>query len=396
MSLGGDGVPGIERGLQEIALCRDLSFIPRRFRVGGRMEIKDGPRSREIPTDTCVLCGSLILDEQRNYEHPFPRWVHRLAGDAGELRSTAVRTAAGEMPTWRQLELSAHSNCNSLFARHIENPARQAIISMVEGGSITSSQMDAVLDWLDKVRSSSAHMATAFSGHGLLLDYHYHSFPNWRIGKFDRAAMFFRINRYSSPLDLWDCMDEGFLTTPGALVLRIKDLIMVTISNNYMLSPAFGLEHSSQVGGDISRFEGSGQFAPGFGSRSTRLGMGLVVGQAMRRQYMAQGEHGPSRQLREDGDGHIYSLEKGRWHRTRSLDFSKLPVLDAQLGIALASLEAVEWLILQKEQDHIRMGKPQEFIAMRSIPSLTDAKLTLIDAVAAARGGLRPPENDRI
>lgn len=396
MSFGGEGLPGIERGLRFISDgWSDLGFVPRRFRVGGRYKVVDGPRASAVSLHTCVLCGSLILpEEQWDYEHPFPKWVHRLAGDVGNNRS-AFGYLEGQIPTWRQLELAAHERCNQLFAKHIEDPARNAVKTMVEGGRVAGQQIDAVLDWLDKVRTSCAHLATAFMGHGLVLDYDDWHFPNWRIGLFDRAAMFFRVDRYPEPLDIWECGIEGFLTTPGALILRIKDLVIVTISNNFMLSSAFGLAMGAVINGEPTILDGTGIRAGGFGSRRTRLEASLIVAQPMRRQVFKSGEHPTSPQLTDNGDGHVYHLDKGNWRRTKSLDFSQLPTMNMNIGLALAGLETVEWLILQKEEDHARRGSPPVNLALRSMGELRDIKMGLIDFVGDLRRGLRPVENDR-
>ncbi|MFF0924794.1 hypothetical protein ACFYE8_35025 [Rhizobium leguminosarum] len=398
MSFGGDGVPGIERTPEILQLEGwEHPFIARRFEAGGRFKVTDGPISSKIPLTTCVLCGGIIFpDDQRNMEHPLPRWVHRIAGEVGELKSSAITLEAGPNPTWRQLELAAHERCNTAFGEHIEIPARKAIGTMVDGGMVYAKQIDVVLDWLDKVRSSSAHMATAFTGHGLVLDYRHIHFPNWRIGLSDRAAIFFRVEKYKEPLDLWDCMDRGFLFTPGALAIRIKDLVILSISGASLLSPAFGLPEVKIVNGQVEWVDGSGKWASGFGSRTSRLGSALIVAQPMRRQEIKEGFLLKSAAISESGDGHVHNLKKSRWSRTKRLDFSQLPKLSAKLGYALANLEIVEWLMLIKERDHARAGHPPNFGAMESMSDLRYAKMFFIDNVARERGNLRPVENDRL
>ncbi|OWV76809.1 hypothetical protein ATY76_02320 [Rhizobium sp. R339] len=211
---------------------------------------------------------------------------------------------------------------------------------MVGGGMVYAQQIDVVFDWLDKVRSSSAHMATAFTGHGLVLDYRHTHFPNWRIGLSDRAAIFFRVEKYEEPLDLWDCMDRGFLFTPGALAIRIKDLVILSISGAYLLSPAFGLPEPKAVNQQLEWVDGSGKWASGFGSRISRLGSALIVAQPMRRQETKEGLLSKSAAITELGDGYVHYLKKNRWSRTKRLDFSQLPKLSAKLGYALANLES--------------------------------------------------------
>ncbi|MBY5561732.1 hypothetical protein [Rhizobium leguminosarum] len=399
MSLGGGGVPGIEEPYIAVhSAGNDLPWVPWIFKPGGRVEVTNSPSTTRSFGHSCVLCGGVIFDDNWNYEHPLPQWVHRMAGDAGERRSGIIRSDGALSPTWRQLCLASHRSCNSLFAKYIENPARSGLSAMVDGGVVTSTQIDAILDWLDKVRSASAHMATAFTGHPNVLRYIPQSFPNRRIGAWDRAAMFFRIDKYREPLDLWDCNHPAFLSTPSALILRIKNLIIVTVSNNYMLTDAFGLGGAVRLDPsdeDGEWIPGDGKYAAGFGSRRTRLGTGFVVAQAMRRAYFKQGQQIPAPALKANGDGHVYHLFQNRWERTKSLDFSKLPVLSRDLGVALAGLEVCEWLILFKERDHVLVGKPSNYFAAESLSSLYVEKSLLLEAVAASRGGLLAPFDDR-
>ncbi|PCK85544.1 hypothetical protein CPT32_17760 [Rhizobium sophoriradicis] len=210
--------------------------------------------------------------------------------------------------------------------------------------------------------------------------------------------MFFRIDKYKEQLDLWDCNHPAFLSTPSALILRIKNLMIVTVSSNYMLTEAFGLGDAKRVNPsdeDGQWIPGDGKYAAGFGSRRTRLGVGFVVVQVMRRAYFEQGQQPSAPALKANGDGHVYHLRQNRWERTKSLDFSKLPVLGRDLGIALAGLEICEWLILFKETDHARLGSPPNYFACESLPLLYAEKSLLLDAVAASRGGILAPPDDR-
>ncbi|MBY5868402.1 hypothetical protein [Rhizobium leguminosarum] len=262
--------------------------------------------------------------------------------------------------------------------------------SMVDGARVTGEELDRVLDWLDKVRASAAHMATAFSGHGLVLHYEDHAFPNWRIGLFDRVAFFFRVDTYQDALDLWECTDPGFLTTPGALAIRIKDLVIVTVSNNFLLSEAFGLMNRIEVGGMLTDVLGNDEWAAGFGFRRTRLEKALVVAQPMRRHHLREGLQNPSRSLKENGDGNVYHLEEGRWRRTKSIDFAALHTMPYELGYTLSCLEMIEWLLWQKHNDYVLSGRPEGFAAKQSAPRLNAAKQLFIDRIGRLKSGDRP------
>ncbi|MCP3466998.1 hypothetical protein [Bradyrhizobium sp. CCGUVB23] len=394
MSAGGDGIVGVEP-LVEVALPAgvDAPFIPRRFRAGGRLNVQDSPNIQSTRLVTCVLCGGVIADGDSTLEHPLPQWLHRFAGDVGGKSARSFVVGSKES-TWRQLCLDAHRKCNTEFGRRIENPTINSLKAIVEGKTLTWSQVDAVFDWLDKVKSSTAHMGIALQGHRTRLGYDNLSFPNVRTGAFDRLALFFRISDTTSSLDLWECLNEGFLTTPSAIALRIKDLVIVYASNNYLLSKAFGLGFGVPKDGKPTFVNGTGVFASGFGSRVTRLPAAKIIAQPMRRQHLKEGFHPSSDALQENGDGKIYELEGMRWSRVRSTSFSRLPKLRYQIGYALAGLEVVEWIILSKEQDYSRYGSENSFF-MKSMPNLLAEKTLLLDLVASLRGGLRPQQDDR-
>lgn len=396
MSTGGDGVVA-GRPWVEVArpAVERMDFIPRRYRAGGRLQIDDSPGIQGTHLITCVLCGGLLLDERSNDEHPLPQWLHRLAADAGEELAVAFSTSQSINPTWRQLCLKAHETCNSMFARKIETPVVSPFKAILTGGRITWTELDALFDWLDKVRVSAAHMAVALRGHNLRLGYDELSYPNRRIGAFDRLALFFRVTDSNPPLDLWDCLSDGFLTTPSALALKVRDLVIITVSNNYLLSPAFGLGMARAQDGVIAYVPGEGRFSAGLASRTSRLPAAKIIAQPMRRQHRKEGLLELSSAIQQNGDGHIYELSGTRWNRVRSSDFSSLPHINTPIGYALAGLEVVEWLLLAKEQDYARYGSGTSKF-MESVEALKQEKSLLLDLVAKLRGGLRPTESDRM
>ncbi len=396
MSAGGDGIIDFEP-LIEVARPNGSvpDFIPRRFEMGGRLKITDAAGIQDTPLKTCVLCGGLILDHESSMEHPLPQWLHRYCEDAGEMAAPWFETTNRENPTWRQLCLRSHKICNSTFDKKIERPAKSSIHRIFEGKNLTWSDIDSVFDWLDKVKSSSAHMATAIKGHGNVLSYSEISFPNKRVGAFDRIAIFFRISDYDTPLDMWECFSDGFLTTPSSIILRIKDLIIVYISSNYVLSAAFGLGIPKKIDGELAYVSGNSRPSDGFGTRKTRIPAAKILAQPMRRQHQKAGYSDTSTALQPNGDGRIYELSGGKWNRIKSINFSNLPILNSRIGLSLAGLESIEWLILTKEQDYEIYGQPGAAF-IKSLPSLQLEKLALMGLLFELRNGLPMLESDRI
>ncbi|MBA4754008.1 MAG: hypothetical protein H2050_04145 [Sphingobium sp.] len=396
MSMGGDGViterPWVE-GARHAS--ENLPFIPRRFQVGGRLQIADSPAVRTTISPSCVLCGGIIANEDATLEHPLPQWLHRMAGNVSENRVEIFSSDEQKQPTWRQLCLASHKKCNTEFARKIEEPVISPINRLTAGGRVTWSEIDAIFDWLDKIKSSSALMGAALGGHSLQLNYYETSFPNLRIGAFDRIGIFFRVTDKIIYLDLLDFLNYSFLSTPSAMLLRIKDLMIVYVSNNFLLSSTFGLAVGTADGGFTRYVPGTGLFVAGLGARRSRLPAAKIIAQPMRRQHRKQGLSDVGPALQPNGDGRVFELCGSRWHRVRSTDFSSLVRINSSIGYALAGLEVIEWLILCKEQDFARYGKSEAFF-MKSLPDLHEQKLGLLDTIAELRGGIRPSTSDRL
>lgn len=382
MSVGGDGIVN-NAPLVEVSrpAWENLRFIPRRFRAGGRLEISDSVGIRSTRLTTCVLCGGLIVDDDSTSEHPLPQWLHRYVGSVGDTKATAFYVSSNLQPTWRQLCLDAHRECNRIFARKVEDPAISGIKCMVEGKRVTSTQIDAVFDWLDKVKSASAHMAVALHGHGIQIEYDEICFPNRRIGAFDRLAIIFRVTDLGPDLNLWECLNEGFLSTPSAIALKIRNLIIVYASNNYLLSSAFGLGSIVMQDGSASYICGTGDFAPGFGIRDCRILGAKILAQPMRRQHIKEGAIDRSHALQANGDGKIYEFLGSRWQRVKSSEFHDLPKYNSEIGLALASLETIEWIIVSKELDYQRYGTPESYF-IKSLPVLQAERRVLIELIS--------------
>ncbi len=222
MSWGGDGVLVGEPLLEVLPQAgSDVDFPIRRFEAGGRMRIVDGPRSKKARFVTCVLCGGVITDANSTFEHPLPQWLLRYCGKSGDTPAASFAVGVDRKPTWRQLCLKSHSNCNAQFARRVEDPAISPFKRIVEGGTLSSNDIDLVFDWLDKVKISACHMGVAIQSHKLNMAYNDHSFANKRVGAYDRFMILFRLSVDESKIDLWDCLHEGFLTTPSSIIMRI-------------------------------------------------------------------------------------------------------------------------------------------------------------------------------
>lgn len=393
--MGGDGV--IQDSPTNAAAFGDLddSVWPRRyFKLGGRLKQRDALKSRVKRSHTCVLCGEPLGCAPTNLEHPLPQWLHRFAGEASEDRPLSFRAPGLGSPTWRQLCLASHQTCNSEFERRIERPAMGPLKTIVKGGTLSWSDLDRVFDWFDKVMSAGAHMGTALTEHRSNFLYLQTNFPHKRVGLFDRLAIFFKMTGPDDGLELGHLLNDGFLTTPSAMLLTIGNTGIIYVSNNHLLSSAFGLGMPYKEGDIYGYRAGSGIFGDNLLDRITRLPAAKLIAQPMRRQHQRLDMVTPHPALQSNGDGKVFELKAGRWMRVTNCSFSNLPIIDGPIAIALASLEIIEWLILMKERDdQIYPTVPRIF--MEPMRQLISEKTDILRWITMLRGGLAITESDR-
>lgn len=391
MRYGGDGVIDHDDFVSDHHI-RGFKFQGQRkkFEIGGRLSIKEYSKTNENLNTSCVLCGGILYGDDHDMEHPLPQWLHSYAENVADRRASSFWFNRYSIPTWRQLELAAHRSCNQQFAKKIERPAMTAIKSIVEGRRVTADQLQMVMNWMDKIKSSVSHMSVALSGNILELYYNDFHFPDRRIGLHDRFMIAFRCSGYRESLDLWECVSESFVTTPAVFGLQIKDLILVYASNFEILSDAFGLNKYYQYQGQQRVDIGTGQYHSGLGHRGIEVAGSMVIAQPMRRQLVKSGYIEPGNSLFPNGDGKVFQLVGGRWNRVKSIKFTGLPRFPIDLAKTLASIEIIEWLIINKNLDHTRNEKGKGFF-MRSMPELLHARENFRKLAFQMKTGLWTP-----
>jgi hypothetical protein len=383
MSFLGKGIVKWGEGQQpmDIATAPNfLSYHPIEIGFGKKLDLQIPPQN--FPKmQHCLLCGSLIINEPVNDEHPVPSWLMR---DTGTKDAFFRELMLGDnnIPARGDFSFQAHQHCNSEFGRLLEEKVKPDLNKILDGGILGEAQIDRFLDWLDKVRAT-VHISV-LQAEGRLENYgvQKHNFPNKRVGLHDRMAFFFRVQMRDEiqGLQIEAPQNRGFQSTPTALVLRVKDLVIVSISDFCLLSSTLGIPlYKKDKNGSLVSKKGSGIVARTFSNRISRLHFARAIFQAMRPNSPDNENLLYRNTLENNGQGKLFTSMNSKIERVKSgkVDFSNLPTLDFNEGIGLACLEFMEAIIDCKKRD-MRAKYPDNFF-MKSIKDLYEDREEILE-----------------
>ena len=181
----------------------------------------------------CLFCGEPFTGQGHNFEHVIPKWLVREA-------DLSKRTAPVDFPTRKfsaamsRLGGRACETCNAASS-DLEGRAGIAYAKVRDGEDLSLSDGRALLDWLDKLRVGM-WLWTVEVGKE---DYGVN--PKFRIN--ERMANKDRIllaTKYPpgptmKGLEFWGA-NEYFVITPSALGFFINNVVLVSLSSNFLLA----------------------------------------------------------------------------------------------------------------------------------------------------------------
>jgi hypothetical protein len=180
-----------------------------------------------------MFCGALFTGQKHNFEHIIPRWLVKEA-------DLAHRTAPIDFPgkkfdaAMSRIGGRVCEKCNDDSA-DLEGRARAAYAKLRDGKDLEMADGRALLDWLDKVRVGM-WLWTVDIGKG---DYGVE--PKFRINERmahkDRIMLAARY-RPGAPmrgLGFWGAT-EHFVWSPSVFGLYINNVVLVSISTNFLVS----------------------------------------------------------------------------------------------------------------------------------------------------------------
>lgn len=203
----------------------------------------------------CVFCGGTPSAKTR--EHVIPKWLIELTGDPDRQINFPLFRLKGETPpglTFQGLAFPACSKCNAHYS-HLESQAKNALKTIISGGVISESAVDAFLDWLDKVRIG------LWLGLQLIEKNPFEILPRFhiatRLGMRDRFAAFYRIGDQLRGLNLLGMNTPAFHFYPSCFGLVINNLAILNGSDIFLFSKRVGFPYPNGrlPAGELSKLD---------------------------------------------------------------------------------------------------------------------------------------------
>lgn len=222
--------PALHAELMDAAM-RGSSAFARRLLTGERHYIF----SRE-----CLICGELLRDDQiTNKEHVISQWA---------LDEFGIRRAKGVMYNeWKQdgthekkifdlnsLQVRVHKSCNDYWSVHIENSAAAAVHRLRRGDKLTSGDVHALMDWVDRVR---AMMGIFVGTRGVNISNSFPIFyPIHKVGLSDRMLLIYKAGHDETdvsayPVSVYGPLLPSYHRTPTAFYIRLQELAMIIVTD---------------------------------------------------------------------------------------------------------------------------------------------------------------------
>jgi hypothetical protein len=190
----------------------------------------------------CIFCGE--PPEDKNKEHPLPRWLLAMTGDPNRVVRHGYRWSDGKIFefSFDSLVFPACKRCNDRFAA-FEDRAKSVVETLCRKEAVSPDNYVFLLDWLDKVRI------------GLWLGYRYlqrnpHS-PNFtinsRLGTKDRMLAVYPLADHQKGLNTWGPESRLFQIKPSVFSLRVNNILLLNASWDFMCASRCGYPYPRSV-----------------------------------------------------------------------------------------------------------------------------------------------------
>ena len=190
----------------------------------------------------CIFCGG--PPEDKNNEHPLPKWLLEMTGDPNRVVRHGFRWADGEAIefSFDSLVFPACSKCNDRYSA-FERAAKTIVESICRKDAVSPGDYVHLLDWLDKVRVG------LWLGHRYLQKNPYP--PNFtidsRLGTKDRMVAIYTIGDHQTGLNTWGPESKLFQFKPSVFSLRVNNIIFLNASWDFMCARRCGYPFPTKV-----------------------------------------------------------------------------------------------------------------------------------------------------
>jgi len=190
----------------------------------------------------CIFCGE--RPEDKNKEHPLPRWLLAMTGDPNRVVRHGYRWSDGKIFefSFDSLVFPACTRCNEGFSA-FEEHAKTVIETLCRKEAVSPDNYVVLLDWLDKVRI------------GLWLGYRYLQQnpyqPNFtinsRLGAKDRMVAVYPLADHQRGLNTWGPESRLFQIKPSVFTLRINNILLLNASWDFMCASRCGYPYPRRL-----------------------------------------------------------------------------------------------------------------------------------------------------
>jgi hypothetical protein len=204
----------------------------------------------------CVFCGRKPVEKNR--EHVIPQWLIKHTGKPGRpinLGSLHGLYGAETLKTFAfgKLTFPACTTCNRKYGKELEEVARPVILKLLEAEAVSASDIDVLLDWLDKVRIG------LWLGHYYYLSgspYHDTDRPfmyiDSQVGSADRMLCIYEYEPKRSGISFPGIETRAFGRQPYCFSLTINHLAFFTVAFPFLCSRSMGLPYAGAMYAGLS------------------------------------------------------------------------------------------------------------------------------------------------
>jgi hypothetical protein len=187
---------------------------------------------------TCIFCGQRPVAKTK--EHVIPEWLIAMTGDPKRQVSFGTYNIQNKPPTklaFDQLTFPACYECNQEFSE-LEGRTRQVVGRLLKKDPLTSTDLNCLLDWLDKVRTGMWLGLLWLEGNpwGIEPTFHISS----RVRLHDRSVGFGMIEGRHPGINLVGPESPCFGLIPTTMCIFINDVALFNSSSVALCSRRLG------------------------------------------------------------------------------------------------------------------------------------------------------------
>jgi hypothetical protein len=183
---------------------------------------------------TCIFCGN--KPESKSKEHVVPKWLIEMTGDPNRITLLGKYRDTLRKYPWKNFTFPACDKCNNEYAK-LESRVKVVVLKLLAKTSVTESELNDFLDWLDKVRVG------LWLGY-IQLDKQDDLTPNFhikqRLGVSDRFASIHYLNDNHLGIGYTGTEFPAFRTSPSCFTLFINNIAIFNLSKEFAFARRLG------------------------------------------------------------------------------------------------------------------------------------------------------------